>query len=82
MSKIPTEVIDKINEMYEIPKEQNIKLNKLEQEGFINSQVAKLEIHRGKLNAVKLGSHFFIPRVELIRYLAQQMGLLDDNKDI
>jgi len=81
--QLTAELQNKMCEMYpNIPNEQNIKLSTLEELGFIKSQTAKLEIHRGKLKAIKIGSRFFVPRIEVMRYFAQQMGLLDDVESI
>jgi len=77
MQLLPKEVVTHIEGIYTIPKEQNISLATLEKAGFIKSQTAKLEIHRGKLNAIKIGKKFFVPRNELIRYLAEQLNLID-----
>lgn len=80
--QLTPELQKKMSEMYPIPKEQNIKLSTLEDLGFIKSQTAKLEIHRGNLKAIKIGNRFFVPRLELMRYFAQQMGLLEDKPDM
>ncbi len=77
MQLIPKEVITHIEGIYTIPKEQNISLATLEQDGFVKAQTAKLLIHRGELKGVKFGKKFFIPRMELIRYLANQLNLID-----
>ncbi len=78
--QLTKEIIQQMEEFYPIPKEQNIKLSTLEELGFMKSQTAKLEIHRGKLKAIKIGSRFFVPRLELMRYFAESMGLLKDDE--
>ncbi len=77
MQLIPKDVKEYIENMYEIPKGQNLALSQIEEAGFFKSQTAKRLIHAGKLKAVTFGRKFFIPRTELIRYLADEMGLLE-----
>ena len=78
MQLIPKEVKEYIENMYDIPKEQNISLRDVEDAGFMKAQTAKHLIHAGKLHAITFGKKFFIPRMELIRYLANELKLLDD----
>ena len=77
MQLIPKEVTEYIESIYEIPKEQNISLGTLEELGFVKAQTAKKLIHAKKLKAVSFGRKFFIPRSELIRYLAIELNIID-----
>jgi hypothetical protein len=80
MTIVTKEIKERVSIIYDIPKEQNIALSVLESEGFMKSQTAKKLINSGKLKAVTVGRKFYIPRMELIRYLADELGFLNQDE--
>jgi len=79
MQLIPKDAIEYIENIYTIPKEQNIALSTIEKQGIAKSQMLKRLIHANKIHAVTFGRKLFIPRMELIRYLAQELKLVNND---
>jgi len=79
MQLIQKNTIEYIENIYTIPKEQNIALSTIEEKGFAKAQTLKRLIHANKIHAVTFGRKYFIPRMELIRYLAQELKLVNND---
>ncbi|WP_456451636.1 helix-turn-helix domain-containing protein [Hydrogenimonas sp.] len=62
-----------IEEMVDIPKMQFIPLTELENAGLILRTTARKLIKEGKLQAVKVGRKYFIPRKALIAWLESNL---------
>ena len=62
-----------VEEVYDIPKKQNIPLKELEERGILNVNTARKLIYTKELRAIKIGDKWFVPRAWLIEFLEKQI---------
>ncbi len=61
-------------ELYDIPKKQNIPLSELSKAEIISAQMCKKLYHQGKFPMMKIGNKFFVPRKQIIKWLDEQLN--------
>ncbi len=64
----------KAEEVYDIPKKQNIPLSELADTKIISAQMCKKLYHQGKFPLMRIGSKYFAPRKSLIQWLDDQLN--------
>ena len=62
-----------VEEIYDIPKKQNIPLKELEERDILNVNTARKLIYAKQLKAIKIGDKWFVPRLWLIEFLENQL---------
>lgn len=65
-------------ELYDIPGKQNIPLADLEKADLISAQMCKRLYHQGKFPLIRIGSKFFAPRKQVIKWLDEQLNANTD----
>ena len=64
-------------EVYDIPKRQNLSISDIEKLGIIKAPMLRKMLSKGEMRSIRVGRKYFVPRAVLVDWLDRQL-----NRDI